>query len=343
MNALTTTTGTAVALPADPMQLMHLAERLAMARLIPPHFQKSPADCWLVMSFCRSRNLDFMMVVGECSVVQGRLFFSGKLTAALLNTSGHLADKLNYEYEYAKGEGAGPIRNRPDEVVAVTVSGRFANETSPRVVRVDIAGVRTKNPVWNTQPEQQLAYAGARIWGRRHAPEVLMGLLFEGETIDVTPVEERPKTPFRAGRTYEEALKADLNRDPINKPKPVPFPMSNISTGTMHAEPQQDGQPIVRIHDQKLAERVEHMSNAARAAIAPYAIELKGADLAHWTDWSQQLVAYVRAAPDVDTLNDWVTENAEGLVAFSQASPGNHTRLMQVINDELAKRGEDAT
>jgi len=313
MNALTTT-GTGVALPADPMQLMHLAERLALARLIPPHFQKSPADCWLVMSFCRSRNLDFMMVVGECSVVQGRLFFSGKLTAALLNTSGHLAERLSYDY----------ARDSEGNAIAVVVSGRFSNETTARTVMVHLEHVKTNNKVWQTQPEQQLAYAGARIWGRRHAPEVLMGLLFEGETIDVTPVEERPKKPFGAGRM-------------------APFPMSNISTGTMHAEPQQDGQPIVRIHDQKLAERVEHMSNAARAAIAPYAIELKGADLAHWTDWSQQLVAYVRAAPDVDTLNDWVTENAEGLVAFGQASPGNHTRLMQVIHDELAKRGEDAT
>ena len=329
MNALTTT-GTAVALPADPMQLMHLAERLALARLIPPHFQKSPADCWLVMSFCRSRNLDFMMVVGECSVVQGRLFFSGKLTAALLNTSGMLAERLNYEY-VVDDKGA---------KVAVVVSGRFASETTPRTVTVELDQVKTNNKVWQTQPEQQLAYAGARIWGRRHAPEVLMGLLFEGEMIDVTPVAVKTEPISQMVNPAQR----DINTgDAAAREKWRAERLANISTGTMHAEPQQDGQPIVRIHDQKLAERVEHMSNAARAAIAPYAIELKGADLAHWTDWSQQLVAYVRAAPDVDTLNDWVTENAEGLMAFSQASPGNHGRLMQVIHDELAKRGEDAT
>jgi hypothetical protein len=181
--------GTAIALPSDPMQLMQLAERLALARLIPPHFQKSPADCWLVMSFCRNRNLDFLMVIGEVSVVSGRLFFSGKLTAALLNTSGYLAERLNYEYD----------RDEDGNAKAVVVTGRLTDETSPRTVSVHIDQVKTANKVWTTQPEQQLAYAGARIWGRRHTPEILMGLLFEGEQpiIDVTPTEvpANPPTP----------------------------------------------------------------------------------------------------------------------------------------------------
>lgn len=189
--------GTAIALPSDPMQLMALARELALARLIPPHFQKSPADCWLVMSFCRNRNLDFLMVVGECSVVQGRLFFSGKLTAALLNTSGYLAERLNYEYA-SDGQ-------------SVMVTGRLNNETSPRTVLVKLDEVKTGNKVWTTQPEQQLAYAGARIWGRRHVPEVLMGLLFEGEQpiIDVTPTEVKSEPPVG---TYSALGQAPVER-----------------------------------------------------------------------------------------------------------------------------------
>jgi hypothetical protein len=293
MNALTTT-GTAVALPADPMQLMHLAERLALARLIPSHFQKSPADCWLVMSFCRSRNLDFMMVVGECSVVQGRLFFSGKLTAALLNTSGHLADKLNYEYEYAKGEGTGPIRNRPDEVVAVTVSGRFTNETSPRVVRVDLASVRTKNAVWTSQPEQQLAYAGARIWGRRHAPEVLMGLLFEGEQIDVTPVVVEP-APHKVLSNYQEQSRKDLDRDPIEK----------AAAERKAKEPPETG---------------------------PYRIGRDTPDQAGWIAWINKLKAHIEAAREHD-IDEWLSLNDGALAELEQFNAAYHERLMSIIND----------
>jgi len=219
--------GTAIALPSDPMQLMALARELALARLIPPHFQKSPADCWLVMSFCRNRNLDFLMVVGECSVVQGRLFFSGKLTAALLNTSGYLAERLNYEYD----------RDADGNAKAVIVSGRLADETAARIVSVHLDQVKTKNPVWTTQPEQQLAYAGARIWGRRHCPEVLMGLLFEGEQIiDVTPTEvSREHVAIANPDTYKEDVRRDLNARPIEKTEePAPVE-ADQSSGDLYA------------------------------------------------------------------------------------------------------------
>jgi len=208
--------GTAIALPSDPMDLMKLAERLAMARLIPPHFQKSPADCWLVMSFCRNRNLDFLMVIGEVSVVSGRLFFSGKLTAALLNTSGYLAERLNYEYDYDEDGNA----------KAVVVSGRLTDETTKRIVSVHIDQVKTANKVWTTQPEQQLAYAGARIWGRRHTPEILMGLLFEGEqpVIDVTPTEVKNEA-----ERQEHTPGVPGGYDP---PKPEPTPVSDLPPAT---------------------------------------------------------------------------------------------------------------
>jgi hypothetical protein len=272
--------GTMVALPGDPMQLMLLAERLAQAKLIPQHFQKSPADCWLVMSFCRNRNLDFMMVVGECSIVQGRLFFSGKLTAALLNTSGMLAERLNYEYA-ADGQ-------------SVTVTGRLNNEATQRTVKVDLASVKTTNKVWQSQPEQQLAYAGARIWGRRHAPEVLMGLLFEGEQIDVTPVVVEP-APHKVLSNYQEQSRKDLDRDPIEK----------AAAERKAKEPPETG---------------------------PYRIGRDTPDQAGWIAWINKLKAHIEAAREHD-IDEWLSLNDGALAELEQFNAAYHERLMSIIND----------
>jgi hypothetical protein len=176
VNALTTVNAPPlIQMPSDAMQAMVLAEKLATARLVPPAFQKSPADIFMVMAFCQRFQLDFFMTIQEVSVIRNRLFCSGKLTAAMLNSSGALAERLSYEYS---GEGD----NR-----SVKVSARLASETEPRSIEVSLKDARTENENWRKQPDQQLSYAGSRIWGRRHAPEILLGLMFEGEVIDVTP------------------------------------------------------------------------------------------------------------------------------------------------------------
>jgi hypothetical protein len=61
---------------------------------------------------------------------------------------------------------------------------------------VFLADAKTSNSLWTKQPDQQLVYAGTRVWARRHAPEVMLGVYapeefdraepFNGPTIDAT-------------------------------------------------------------------------------------------------------------------------------------------------------------
>jgi hypothetical protein len=67
-------------------------------------------------------------------------------------------------------------------------------EAKPREVTVFLADAKTSNALWTKQPDQQLVYAGTRVWARRHAPEVMLGVYapeefdraepFIGPTID---------------------------------------------------------------------------------------------------------------------------------------------------------------
>jgi hypothetical protein len=139
--------------------------------------------------------------VAQCtSVIQGKLMFEGKLVAAALNASGILSSRLDYEFS-----GAGQQR-------AVIVRGTLRGETKPREVTVFLADAKTSNSLWTKQPDQQLVYAGTRVWARRHAPEVMLGVYapeefdraepFNGPTIEA----EAPQPP----PSQRDALNAQI-------------------------------------------------------------------------------------------------------------------------------------
>ena len=194
---------TAMQWPVNAMDRMALCRELATARLVPPAFQKSPADLFLVMNTCERLRLDFFLTIGECYVISGKVGFSGKMAAAMLNSSGMLAERLSYVYA---GEG--------DERT-ITVSARLHGETTSRSVEVRLGNVKTQNAQWTKQPDQQLGYSGARTWGRLHLSEVMLGMQFDDEVrdmVDVTP--HREPTPMhppdlQQGTTIEQPSEAE--------------------------------------------------------------------------------------------------------------------------------------
>lgn len=178
MNALTTTSNGLV--PGNVREAMDLAEFMAGGKLVPNHLQKSPADCLMVIEQAMRWGMSPFAVAQATSVIQGKLMFEGKLVAAAVHSSGILAGRLSYEFK-----GAGDSR-------AITVSGTLKGEGAPRSIEVAFKDAKTANQMWQKQPDQQLVYHGTRVWARRHAPEVMLGVYspeeFEAPPMrDVTP------------------------------------------------------------------------------------------------------------------------------------------------------------
>ena len=185
MNALQPITAQPAGLALVPTNIndaMRLAEMMAKGKLVPQALQSSPADCLLVIEQATRWGMSPFAVAQEVSVIQGKLMHSGKIVAAAIQSSGVLAGRLHYDYS-----GAGDDRT-------VTVSGTLAGESKPRDVAVRLGDVRTNNKVWATQPDQQLAYHGARVWARRYAPEVMLGV-WSPEEMPETPQEEPREVP----------------------------------------------------------------------------------------------------------------------------------------------------
>jgi hypothetical protein len=161
--------------------------------------------------------------------------YEGKLVAAALHTSGALATRLAYDYA---GEGAARL---------VRVSAVLAGETEPRAVEVKLADAKTTNGMWTKQPDQQLAYHGARVWARRYAPEVMLGVY--------TPEEMEPAPAFHAGPTIE--ARAEVMPEQPTQPKgrtPADIIASFEAVTTAqdyYAAIDNDGQRITWLRDNK--------------------------------------------------------------------------------------------
>lgn len=164
--------------PQNIDQAMRLADMMARSALVPKHLQGSPADCFMVIEQSARWKMS-PFAVGQCtSSIHGKLMFEGKLVAAAVHNSGLLSRRLNFEFQ-----GDGDAR-------AVVVTGTIRGESQPRTVTVRLSEVKTENGTWQKQPDQQLCYAGARVWARRHAPEVMLGVYTPDERFDEPPPEQ---------------------------------------------------------------------------------------------------------------------------------------------------------
>lgn len=163
--------------PANMREAMDLANVMAKAGFLARELQ-TPGGAMFVIEQAMRWNMSPFAVAMETSFIQGKPMFSGKIVAAATVSTGAVAGRLTYTYD---GDG----ENR-----RVTVTGTLRGEAEPRSISVVVKDARTNNRVWNTQPDQQLAYHGARVWARRHAPEVMLGV-WSPEEFDETPAEPR--------------------------------------------------------------------------------------------------------------------------------------------------------
>ncbi len=184
-NDLTVATPAAALVPTNVEQALHMAEQMAQADLVPQHLQGKPGNCLMVVEQSMRWQMSAFAVAQCTAVVRGKLMYEGKLVAGVINALGPkygLQGRLRYDYE-----GEGPHRK-------VTVSAPLDGRTE--AIELELAKAQTQNECWKRQPDQQLAYAGARVWARRYMPELMLGIITPEDRMmdeppmrDVTPTE----------------------------------------------------------------------------------------------------------------------------------------------------------
>lgn len=179
MNAIVPAGHTAALVPRSMPEAMQMAEMMAKTGFLARELQ-TPGGALFVVEQSMRWNMSPFAVAMETSFIQGKPMFSGKIVAAAVVSMGAVSGRLNYEYA---GEGD----NR-----TITVSGTIRGEDRPREVKVRLGDAKTNNKMWQSQADQQLAYHGARVWARRHTPEVMLGVYSPEEMPEAEPVAPLP-------------------------------------------------------------------------------------------------------------------------------------------------------
>ncbi|HXE51271.1 MAG TPA: recombinase RecT [Ramlibacter sp.] len=193
--------GTMTIAPRNMGELMEFAKLMAVAGdCIRPAFRGNAGAC---LSLCLQAfrwGADPFAVANKAYITTGKagtqIAYEAQLINAIVHNSPMLARRLRSRYE-----GAGQQRK-------CIVTGWVRGEDEPfEYESPTIAQIAVKNsPLWQGDPDQQLAYYSTRAWARRYLPEVLLGIYspdeVQGEVIDITP----------AQGTIQEAARADLTQ-----------------------------------------------------------------------------------------------------------------------------------
>jgi hypothetical protein len=184
---------------------------------------------------------------------------------------------------------------------------------------VFLADAKTSNSLWTKQPDQQLVYAGTRVWARRHAPEVMLGVYapeefdraepFTGPTIDAEPPTDARKalndsiplrsaaaaTP-RAPRKADPMVYDDAEPDPLDETDGRQW-LLNLDVALANAQSQDE---VVAIGG--------HASVGHATANAPEHVKRRVSELL--------AKAFARFAPDGDAdMDEVVIKGEEHLAA----------------------------
>jgi hypothetical protein len=176
-------------------QLQRVATLMSSSGLVPDHLKGAGkvADCFLVAAQAFRWRMDPFAVAQHTFVLKGKLGYEGKLIAAVVNSHRRIDARLAYTYS---GEGASR---------SVSVSARIKGEDKDRTVEGSVGRWATDNEQWKKDPDQMLAYRGARQWARRHMPEAMIGIQAEEE---IAAVAIEAKEPPRTLEALTERLMA---------------------------------------------------------------------------------------------------------------------------------------
>lgn len=186
---------------------------------IPPLFRGNPGACLAVTIQACRWEADPFGVIQKAYITKSkdgseRLAYEAQLVAAVVNTRAGLAGKLKLVYT---GDGL----NRKVKVI-----GTFAATGEEREIETPTVGkAKRHSPLWESDPDQQLAYYGMRAWGRRWVPEVLLGIYtpeeFEDEPRIDAPRPTRPAQVIEGPQNAEEGIVRRAEPEPPVEAKEV--------------------------------------------------------------------------------------------------------------------------
>ena len=331
MNAITTqpsatnvpaiSTASAGALLMD-MAAMDRLERIAdlMASgktTVPQHLRGSKGDCFAISLQSMQWGMNPFAVAQKTHLVNGTLGYEAQLVAAVINNSGLVTDRFQFDWygpwekvigkfsikRGDKGEYRVPGWNLADEEgCGVRVWATLRGEANPRTLELLLAQARTRNStLWADDPKQQLAYLAQKRWARLFAPDVILGVYSADELQEPQEIHMGNAVVVEPERTAPAEWPADRSAtglpkwvDGIVKGKPIADVLAWLSSKGK-VTPEQEKQ----LRDEVKKRQAASAAPASAAADAPaQTADADGVLVVDATKLEQDL----KDAADLDTL-----------------------------------------
>lgn len=146
-------------------EVVRFAEVMCKADIaLPKHLRGNAGACMAVALQALEWEMSPFAVASKSYSVNGQIAYEAQLIMAVINTRSGIEGRLKFRFE---GEG-------PERVCIAhgKIDGEELEVRSPK-----FKDITPKNsPLWKSDPDQQHCYYTARAWGRRHTPEVILGV-----------------------------------------------------------------------------------------------------------------------------------------------------------------------
>ncbi|WP_144223174.1 recombinase RecT [Mesorhizobium amorphae] len=176
--------------PQNLGEVVRFAEVMCRADIaLPKHLRGNAGACMAVALQALEWKMSPFAVASKSYSVNGQIAYEAQLIMAVINTRSGIEGRLKFRFE---GEGQDRVC-----VAFGKLDGEELEVRSPK-----FKDITPKNsPLWKSDPDQQHCYYTGRAWGRRHTPEVILGVYDREEVEQFRDSENaRDVTPSLADR-----------------------------------------------------------------------------------------------------------------------------------------------
>lgn len=173
-----------------------VAKMLAASDMVPKQYQNNVANTVLALEVALQTKSSPFFVMQNLNVIQGKPGWNAQFIAALLNASGRFRGGLRYETD----DDDNPTRCRVWAVEAATGERLNGPTVTLEMARKE-GWTNRPGSKWQTMPEVMLGYRAVTFFGRRFAPDLLLGMRTDDELDDIgeLPQPRSARQPPRGG------------------------------------------------------------------------------------------------------------------------------------------------
>ncbi|MEO0870473.1 MAG: recombinase RecT [Pseudomonadota bacterium] len=229
-------------------QMMEYAHLMSKAgAMVRPAFQNNPGACLGIIETAMAFSMRPFALAQKAYLVGDTVAYEAQAVTGMIYATGKIEQRFQYDYE---GEG---------ETRRVTVTAKVKGAArAEKITTPPKREIKPQNsPLWKSDPDQQLAYYGARAWCRRHAPDLLLGVydvdemhgvVIEGGAINVTPKDD----PAARLTQRLDAAASESAPHPIDDPDVIDAEVEDVTAGdasTLPDEAETQAAPGVAVEE----------------------------------------------------------------------------------------------